>query len=136
MLQLLSYTFCRIYFWYHGRLRDERGMLHYYSSFVLAFLVFGNVFLVVTIFALLVFGQPFFEVLLDFYILIGNIAVFGVVLVVSLKRRYIRMIQKFKNLSGADRSRMDTVSLYYIIVSLMSLVLFMVFQVAFYLAKS
>jgi hypothetical protein len=130
MLQLLKYTFYRIYFWYQSVFGAQREV-HYYSSFILSLLLFGNVFLVVTIFSLLTFRQLFFEDLLTFYIILGNILVFSMLIFVSAKRRYVKILEDCKNVSGVEKERLNNLSSRYIIISFIPLLAFIVFQFVF-----
>jgi hypothetical protein len=77
---------------------------------------------------LLVFRQLFFDTLLTYYIVIGNILVFGVLVVASTKKRYVRMIEEYKNIIGAEKERLDKLSSLYIIISLIPLIAFFTFQ--------
>lgn len=123
MLQLFKYTFGRIYFFYKDVLH-VRTNTHYYTSFVLALLIFANVFVLLNIFTLLFLGQASFDYTSPYYILIGNGLVFSILIIASVKQRYVMVLKEIQALSNVDKKRLSTVFNVYVIMSLLAVLPF------------
>lgn len=123
MLQLFKYTFSRIYFFYRDVLH-VRTKIHYYTSFVLALLIFANVFVLLNIFTLLFSGQASFDYTSPYYILIGNGLVFSILIIASVKQRYVTVLKEIQALPSVDKKRLSMISNVYVVMSLLALLPF------------
>ena len=122
MIQLFKYIFSRIYFFYRDVLH-VRIKTHYYTSFVLALLIFANVFVLLNIFILLFSGQAF-DYTSPYYILIGNVLVFSILIMASVKRRYVIVLKEIQALPNTDKKRLAVISNTYIALSVLALLPF------------
>lgn len=123
MLRLFKYIFSRIYFFYQDVLH-VRTKIHYYTSFVLSLLIFANVFVLLNIFTLLFFGQASFNYTSPYYILIGNGLMFSILIIASVKRRYVAVLKEIQVLPNDDRKRLTIISNAYIALSILALLPF------------
>jgi hypothetical protein len=123
MLKLFRYTFCRIYFFYRDVLH-VRTKIHFYTSFVLGLLIFANVFVLLNIFTLLFSGQASFDYTSPYYILIGNGLVFSILIMASVKQRYVEVLKELQTLPNHDRKRLAVISNAYIVLSILALLPF------------
>jgi len=123
MLQLLKYTFGRIYFFYKDALH-VRTKIHFYTSFVLALLIFANVFVLINIFTLLISGQASFNYTSPYFILIGNGLMFSILIVASVKQRYVAVLKEIQALPNDDRKRLMIISNTYMALSILALLPF------------
>lgn len=120
MLQLFKFTFSRIYRFYVDVLH-VRKQIHFYASFVLALLIFANVFVIVNIYTLLFSGKASFDYTSPYYILIGNGLVISILIIMSVRHRYIAILKEIQALPVEDRKRLTIMSNAYIAISLLAL---------------
>lgn len=123
MLQLFKFTFSRIYLFYHEVLH-VRTRTHYYTSFVLSLLVFANIFALVNAFTLFFLDRMVLGVQSNYFIYVGNAVMFSILIVVSIKRKYLAVIKEITGLPDDERKRLSTISNVYVIVSLLALLPF------------
>lgn len=123
MLRLLKFTFGRIYFFYRD-VFHMRTKIHFYTSFVLALLIFANVFVLLNTFTLLFSGQASFNYTSPYYILIGNGLAFSILIIANVKQRYVAVLNEIQALPSADRKRLIVISNAYIALSMLALLPF------------
>lgn len=120
MIQLLKHTFSRICVFYREALEVKRNV-HYYAAFVLALLVFANVYTFINGFTLLAFHGIGFDYRSPLFILIGDTLVLSVIALVSIKQRYKVLIIESQALPTEEKQRLDMGSNGYIVITLVLL---------------
>lgn len=125
MIKLLKYIFCRLFLFYKDVLKAS-SKIHYNVSFVVALLLFGNIFLIINTFNTVVFGQSHFRELFIYYILIGNVLVFSMIAFASIKQMYKKWLEEFERLAKPEKTKLNIISVIYGAISLLSVAFFMI----------
>lgn len=120
MVQLFKHTFSRLYLFYQDVLNVKRNT-HYYASFVLALLMFANVYTVINGFTLLAYRRIVFDYRTPFFILAGNALVFTMIVMVSMKQRYKVLTAESQTLSIDEKKKLNKNSNAYVIITLVLL---------------
>lgn len=123
MIPLFKYLFAKIYFFYRDTLH-VRTRTHLYSSFVLALMLFANIFALTNTIALLFFDKMILGSGSHYYIYVGNAVMLAVLVIVSFKRRYVALISEMQSLTDAEKKRLTVIANNYVSLSLIALVPF------------
>ena len=123
MMLLFKYIFSRVYIFYQDVLH-VREHTHYYTSFVLSVLVFGNMFVLINILSLLLFGHTVLRSQSIYFIYLGNIVMFSIFVISSLKRNYLEVVKEIQALTNSDRKRLSIICNIYVTLSLMAVLAF------------
>jgi hypothetical protein len=90
--------------------------------------LFGNVFLVVSMINLLIFGELLFTEVYAFYAVSIFTVAFGLLFYQSHKTRYLEIVAEWEAIPNASKKRLDRLAFVYIAASVIPFVAFVYLQ--------
>lgn len=124
MTRLYKYIFYRIYLFYKDKI-STGSKTHIFAAVMLGLIFFGHLYLAISIFNYLIFGDHYFDDIFFYYVLIGNAIVLNTVIVVSNKQKYKKWIDDSEKLSIDEVRKIRLVSVIICVIGIMSVFAFM-----------
>jgi hypothetical protein len=106
MIKFFKYSFYRIHLFYQYAFKGNAN-IHHNVSVTVALMLFGDIFSVINIFNLIVFRDYFFPHLFLYYIILGNLLVFSLIVISSYKQRYKKWITDSDKLTDSEKNQLN-----------------------------